>query len=85
MGEMADEAFDRMMDEMDNFSYRNPYYSRPSYRSNPPTVRTPKVKTYPEKTFDMGFFPTAIPKPKLIEEPKEEVPDPWSTDGDAPF
>ena len=34
---------------------------------------------YPEKTFDMGFFPT-IPK-------KKEAPDPWAlgTEDDAPF
>lgn len=36
---------------------------------------------YPEKTFDMGFFPKPIPK----EKPKP-VPDPWVIDGeDAPF
>ena len=36
------------------------------------------LREYPEKTFDMGFFPT-IPK-------KKEAPDPWAlgTD-DAPF
>lgn len=45
----------------------------PSKKTDPSLLRD-----YPEKTFDMGFFPT-IPK-------KKEEPDPWAlgTD-DAPF
>lgn len=45
----------------------------PSKKTDPSLLRD-----YPEKTFDMSFFPT-IPK-------KEDAPDPWAlgTD-DAPF
>ena len=56
-----------------------------------PGKKTPAhlLQEYPEKTFDMGFFPTVKPKP-----PKPSVepvvtptdPDVWDfTDEDAPF
>lgn len=93
MGEIADDLHDRMMD--DDF-YDSPFsgyerkgrYKHPpdSYYRNMETKKKPKVKEYPEKTFDMGFFPTNIPKPRIVEEPKPVEPDPWATDGaDAPF
>lgn len=86
MGEMADDAIDRMMDD-DDYFLRSAFMCR-GRNSSHKGKRKPKVKEYPAKTFDMGFFPTSIPKPRTIvdEEPKEQLPDPWdTTDEEAPF
>lgn len=86
MGEIADDHIDRMMD--DGYS---PFYGwerKGRYKTPPDSYykkKQAKVKTYPEKTFDMGFFPTSIPKPRTVVEPTEVVPDPWAIDGEAPF
>lgn len=92
MGEIADDLIDRMWDDDNNGDDCVPYYGRSYYRNSSsrlPKKKKPKVKEYPEKTFDMSFFPTNIPKPRTIvpEEPKEQAtPDPWATDGEeAPF
>lgn len=85
MGEMADDLIDQMIDDG--------YFPSPAFmprgRNRPYNTKIkPKVKEYPAKTFDMGFFPTSIPKPRIIvnEEPKEQLPDPWDTsDEEAPF
>lgn len=91
MGEIADEHYDRMMDEgFSPFSgrERKGRYATPPdsyYRNMQPKKKKQKVKEYAPETFDMSFFPTSIPKPRTVEEPKPVEPDPWATDGDSPF
>lgn len=90
MGEMADDLIDRMWDDDNNADDCVPSYGRSYCRNSAyrPRKHKPKVKEYPAKTFDMGFFPTSIPKPRTIvdEEPKEQLPNPWdTTDEEAPF
>ena len=86
MGEMADELIDRMMD--DGYFPSRAFLPR-GRNSHHKGKSKPKVKEYPEKTFDMSFFPTAIPKPRTIVEPKEELPpapDAWDINNEeAPF
>lgn len=86
MGEMADEAFDRMMDEMDNTGYYRAYgryrASSPSKQKIPSVDYKQKRKEPDPKKFDMSFFPVANPRPV---EP-EPVKSPWDTEGeDSPF
>lgn len=85
MGEIADDLIDRMMDGDDDMYYpHRSYLPRVRHAAKPKK----KVKEYPEKTFDMGFFPTNIPKPRtVVEEPKEQAPDLWqaASDEEAPF
>ena len=89
MGEIADDHIDRMMDDgyspFSGWERKGRYKTPPDsyYRKQEPKKK--KVKEYPAETFDMGFFPTTTPKPRTVVEPKEVVPDPWSTDGEAPF
>lgn len=84
MGEMADDAIDRMLE--DGYFPSHGFLCRRGRNSSHKQKKKPKVREYPEKTFDMGFFPTSIPKPRTVVEPKEQAPDPWATDGeDAPF
>lgn len=86
MGEMADEAFDRMMDEMDNTGY---YRSYGRYRAAAPSTQNIPAKNYKQKRkdpepkkFDMSFFP-ANSKPKPVE--PEPPRSPWDIDEEAPF
>ena len=89
MGEMADEAFDRMMDEMDNTGY---YRSYGRYRAAAPSRQNIPAKEYKQKRkepdpkkFDMSFFPS---KPKQPIPPKPEpLKSMWDFDDgeEAPF
>lgn len=86
MGEMADEAFDRMMDEMDNTGYYRAYgryRASATSKQNIPAVNYNQKRKEPDpKKFDMSFFPTANPKP-VEPEPVKSV---WDTEGeDSPF
>lgn len=88
MGEMADEAFDRMMDEMDNTGY---YRAYGRYRASAPSKQNIPAKDYKQKRkepdpkkFDMSFFPP-LPVVKPIPEPEPEK-SVWDLDGDdSPF
>lgn len=73
------------------YSHRQPQHkNKPKKKVDPkqqlliaqeyPGKNTPAhlLQDYPEKTFDMSFFPTLKPK-------KEEPSDPWNLDGEAPF
>ncbi|MNF24252.1 hypothetical protein D3C85_379830 [compost metagenome] len=98
MGEIADDLIDRMMDDgyfpsqsfMPRGSNRTRGYDtkiQPKKKSDPNDRSTWKSRDYPEKTFDMGFFPT-IPKKEPKPEPVVTPPKPsvWDfTDEDAPF
>lgn len=88
MGEMADEAFDRMMDEMDNMGY---YRTYGRYRASAPSKQFIPAKDYKQKRkepepekFDMSFFPS---KPKQPTPPAPEPPKSmWDIgDEEAPF
>ena len=90
MGEMADDLIDQMMDDgyFPSPSFMPRSSNRQHHRKSDPKDRsTWKSRDYPEKTFDMGFFPTLpakAPKP----EPKVETPAPdvWDINSeDAPF
>lgn len=78
MGEMADDLIDRMMD--DGYFPSRIFLPRGHNKKE-------KVKEYPEKLFDMSFFPTSHPKPKPVQLPKlADPPNPWDTTGEeAPF
>lgn len=86
MGEIADDLHDRMMDDDYYDSPFSGYERKGRYRTPPDSYyKKAKVKEYPAKTFDMGFFPTSIPKPRIIGEAPPVEPDPWATDGESPF
>lgn len=99
MGEIADDLIDRMWDH-DDRDDDYPHGGRSYYRNSaprPPKKKKPKSdpndrstwksRDYPEKTFDMSFFPI-IPKKEPKPEPAVTPPEPsvWDfTDEDAPF
>ena len=78
MGEIADYLIDQMIDDGyypgGNFLPRGGSRYRNGHSSCAP--RPKKVKTYPESTFDMGWFPTVTKKeePNIIEELLKEDP-----------
>lgn len=92
MGEIADDLIDRMFDDDDGYFPSRAFMPRgsnkPRHKKSDPNDRsTWKSRDYPEKTFDMGFFPT-IPKKEPKPEPVVTPPEPsvWDfTDEDAPF
>jgi hypothetical protein len=61
MGEMADDAIDRMLDDL--FEGRGAYTSIPRYGRDSYRPKKKKVKEYPAETFDMSSFPAFKPKP----------------------
>lgn len=90
MGEIADDLIDRMMDDgyfpSRTFMPRGSNKSRHK-KSDPKDRSTWKTRDYPEKTFDMGFFPTIPPKaPKPEPVVETPAPDVWDINTeDAPF
>lgn len=90
MGEIADDLIDRMMEDgyFPGRVFMPRGSSRPHHKKSDPKDRsTWKTRDYPEKTFDMGFFPTIPPKATKPEPVVESpAPDVWDINSEeAPF